>query len=191
MRGSVWERGAQGGGHGEAEAADLARGTRLDLPLWLAEALAPRQYVSVRLPTAFNLETRQKLMADTGEVPLGQKSPVYYELAARLSAVSESKEVPFVSAVARAAFADRAGIILDRASASDARDSFEWGQTLTQLEAQLFQKNVEQAAERRAWKLRKTEYVRPASARHAGDPWDGAGTGSGLSSFVVKRARKS
>jgi GINS complex protein len=180
----------QGGGEGGEGPGDLARGTRLELPLWLSEALAPRGYVRVDLPRAFNLATRQALMADARVVRLGEKSPMYYELAARLSAVSTHREVQFISAVARAAFADRCNMILDRASAPDTRDQFEWAQTLTLLETELLQRNAEQANERRAWRLRKTEFIRPAAARDAGDPWDGAGTGSGLSSFVVKRPRK-
>ncbi|KAK4292090.1 hypothetical protein Pmani_035122 [Petrolisthes manimaculis] len=64
---------------------DLEVGTKLELPCWLARALASRrQIVSCQLPKTFRERYREILKADAALVDLHTLSPHFYELGQHL-----------------------------------------------------------------------------------------------------------
>ncbi|KAL8369979.1 hypothetical protein RB595_000373 [Gaeumannomyces hyphopodioides] len=96
----------------------LKAGTRVNLPLWLAEMLAlantsdpddPRgaasSFVSLNLPAPLADEVVQALKADPRSVPLRDRSPHFYALAVRILDLFEERDL---AAVLRRSFVVRA-----------------------------------------------------------------------------------
>lgn len=99
----------------------LKAGTKLALPLWLAEMLAlantsgpstadedAKSFVNLSLPPALSSEVSQALKADPRAVPLRNQSPHFYGLATRLMDLFEEREL---DSVLRKTFVTRAGDI--------------------------------------------------------------------------------
>ncbi|ROW03715.1 hypothetical protein VMCG_05346 [Cytospora schulzeri] len=99
----------------------LKAGTKLALPLWLAEMLAlantsgpgtaeedAKSFVNLSLPPALSNEVSQALKADPRAVPLRNQSPHFYGLATRLMDLFEEREL---DSVLRRTFVTRAADI--------------------------------------------------------------------------------
>src|SRR4051794_13826997 len=99
----------------------LRAGTKLSLPLWLAEMLAlanaappddpdgiARSFASLNLPTALSDEVVQALKADPRAVALRDRSAHFYSLASRMLDLFEEREL---GTVLRTTFVLRAGEI--------------------------------------------------------------------------------
>ncbi|AEO68372.1 ad306379-6fe3-4a3e-a11f-8ac77e89275a [Thermothielavioides terrestris] len=94
----------------------LKSGTKVGLPLWLAEMLAiantgdveGKSFVSFDLPRALGNDVLQALKADPRAVPLRDQSAHFYALATRMMELSEEQELP---AVLRRTFVTRASEI--------------------------------------------------------------------------------
>jgi GINS complex subunit 3 len=99
---------------------DLKRGTKVSLPVWLAELLAVTSssvnnpsgdpsansaFVTLETPSALNAEVISALKADPRAVPLRDRSPHFYGLAARALDLFDEPEL---SEVLRATFVGRA-----------------------------------------------------------------------------------
>lgn len=91
----------------------LKAGTRLQLPLWLAEIMAlangggddSTPFLSLNLPPSLRSEVVQALKADPRAVPLRDQSAHFYALATRMLDLFED---PDLAAVLRSAFVGRA-----------------------------------------------------------------------------------
>lgn len=70
-----------------ADGADLAPGTSLDVPLWLAAALAGRGMAGVELPAYYGSRMRRKLRAGAACEDLRVRCPYYYTVARQLHEV--------------------------------------------------------------------------------------------------------
>lgn len=94
----------------------LKAGTKVGLPLWLAEMLAiantgdieGKSFVTFDLPPALGNEVVQALKADPRAVPLRDQSAHFYALATHMMDLSEVQELP---AVLRKTFVTRAAEI--------------------------------------------------------------------------------
>jgi len=94
----------------------LKTGTRIALPLWLAEMLAianmgddqGKSFVSFDLPAALSNDVVQALKADPRAVPLRDQSAHFYSLATHMMDLSEEQEL---GAVLRKTFVTRAAEI--------------------------------------------------------------------------------
>ena len=117
----------------------LRAGTKLALPLWLAEMLAlanaapaddpdgaARSFAGLNLPPALSDEAVQALKADPRAVALRDRSPHFYALAARMLDLFEEREL---GAVLRSTFVLRAGEIAlhARKAGGGARDREDGG----------------------------------------------------------------
>jgi hypothetical protein len=60
--------------------SQLKQGTKLELPFWMAQALARRKHVIVDLPNVFGSRFKSTLIADPTVVNLADRCPYYYEL---------------------------------------------------------------------------------------------------------------
>ncbi|KAK7748166.1 DNA replication protein [Cytospora paraplurivora] len=102
-------------------ALSLKAGTKLSLPLWLAEMLAlantsgastadedAKSFVNLSLPPALSNEVVQALKADPRAVPLRAQSTHFYGLATRLMDLFEEREL---DSVLRRTFVTRAADI--------------------------------------------------------------------------------
>ncbi|XP_012532485.1 DNA replication complex GINS protein PSF3 isoform X2 [Monomorium pharaonis] len=65
-----------------SESKDLKPGTKLELPLWLAQPLnkARESYVNIDIPKTYKDGYREILLADACTVELNKWNPYYYEL---------------------------------------------------------------------------------------------------------------
>lgn len=57
---------------------DLAQGTKLELPLWMAQALQNRRIISVEIPKVYREAYREILNASANEVNLHKMGPYFY-----------------------------------------------------------------------------------------------------------------
>lgn len=69
-----------------ADGADLAPGSTLDIPLWLASSLAQRGMARVDLPVYYGNKMRRKMRAGAGCEDLRVRCPHYYTVAGGLHA---------------------------------------------------------------------------------------------------------
>ncbi|EFW98858.1 gins complex subunit [Grosmannia clavigera kw1407] len=94
----------------------LRRGTRLGLPLWLAEMLALAHsasddnppFLTLNLPPALTNDVVQALKADPRSVPLRDQSAHFYSLATRILDLFEERDL---AVVLRTAFVGRSAEI--------------------------------------------------------------------------------
>lgn len=73
-----------------SDSADIPAGTRLELPLWLARALAPRGMATVDLPSFYGKKVRRKLRAGAACEDLRARCPQYYTAGAMLHSAASS-----------------------------------------------------------------------------------------------------
>lgn len=76
-----------------ASSRDLAAGTKVDLPCWMAETLARRNLVTMRLPRFFGPTVRNDLRAGAMSVNLHEKSPYFFELGRFLCSILVDEEL--------------------------------------------------------------------------------------------------
>ncbi|SPQ96978.1 GINS subunit domain-containing protein [Plasmodiophora brassicae] len=83
-------------GHGTAaigESSTLKKGTKVDLPLWLALPLAKRRMVTMSLPPYLSHRFRTSLMADPPSVNLADRCPAFYGVGSTLADVFQRDDI--------------------------------------------------------------------------------------------------
>ncbi|KAA0151824.1 hypothetical protein FNF27_03299 [Cafeteria roenbergensis] len=133
---------------------DIEADTRVELPLWLADALSKRNMVSVDLPRGFGSRTRQALLADAMSVPLRERSAHCFHLCVRAAEISSRPEALDLPRVARVALSARAATSLDRATNSVGTDVAALRAQLTDIELALFERGYDVARDRLEWRRR-------------------------------------
>ena len=133
---------------------NIPAGHTVELPLWLAEALLPRQYVLLKLPRVFGPEVLDRLAADAPSVRLRDRCAAFYEVGARLSSVPslQSEEAEGLPAALKTALARRAVRIVAMALASTNADVSVFKGTLTDLEQAAFDRVLAFAKDKAAWR---------------------------------------
>eukprot|EP00188_Purpureofilum_apyrenoidigerum_P004759 Plantae.Rhodophyta-Purpureofilum_apyrenoidigerum.ctg56113.p1 GENE.Plantae.Rhodophyta-Purpureofilum_apyrenoidigerum.ctg56113~~Plantae.Rhodophyta-Purpureofilum_apyrenoidigerum.ctg56113.p1 ORF type:complete len:250 (-),score=36.31 Plantae.Rhodophyta-Purpureofilum_apyrenoidigerum.ctg56113:80-829(-) len=91
---------------------DLPKGTKVEVPCWLAETLARRNYVSIHLPRFYSSTVRNDLRAGPNSVNLSDKCHFFFELGFRLSSLLVDDEL---QTVLRTAYAERCWRVADNA----------------------------------------------------------------------------
>jgi len=132
---------------------DLDAGSRVDLPLWLAPALAERLWVSIKAPKCFAKRFRNFLLSDPTVVNLREKSPNYYETGRRLVAFVDGNQ-QLHSALVKT-LAVRYKEILDRSQHSRNEDLSKVTAGMTELEKKLFYAGYNGKDELFHWKRRE------------------------------------
>jgi len=136
---------------------DLEDGSRVELPLWLVEAVAPRAWAQVELPKCYSHRFRTFLLADPTVINLRERSQVYYETGMELAAyVRDSR--PLVDTLIKTLSMRYSGI-LNKAQNSRNQDISQTILTLTKLERDLFFAGHQGALEMYRFKRRDKEKV--------------------------------
>lgn len=154
-------------------AQDIEQDTRVELPLWLADALSKRNMVSVDLPRGFGSRTRQALLADAMSVSLRERSAHCFHLCVRAAEISSRPEALDLPRVARVALSARAATSLDRATNSVGTDVATLRAQLTDIELALFERGYDVARDRLEWRrrlippMRVSELERGIAAKRA------------------------
>lgn len=133
---------------------DLSDGAQLELPHWLASALALKGMVSVELPRKYSQRVRSKLLADPTSLSLRDKSPHYHALGIKLSAQLGDAHL---AATLRQALTGRYKQILDVAQGSREEDTSDFARRLTELELRMFTTGIHAARAYHAWRCREQE----------------------------------
>ena len=117
---------------------DLEMDQELEIPLWLAEALKPNNYIDLKLPRMFGLSVRQSLKADAKSVKLREKSPFFYELGLRMSELVDGEVTKDLPKDILHALAQRIEDVLERAPRGLGKDTNVYKNGLAVLEADLY-----------------------------------------------------
>ncbi|XP_017875984.1 DNA replication complex GINS protein PSF3 [Ceratina calcarata] len=120
-----------------SQSNDLKVGSKLDLPLWLAEPLKKMQnsVVSVDIPKIYKEVYREILEADADAIVLSSWNPFYYELGMHVRRLSDN-DVDQITDCLLQTFKARLRIIMDWAQNPVSDVSL--GQELPRLERDLF-----------------------------------------------------
>ena len=97
-----------------AELSDVAAGTKLELPLWLAKVLLARKLVDVEIPKGYNETYREILEADAAVVDLHKLGPDFYTFGQHLLSL-DVKDGADIARSLVSAFHQRFHLILDYA----------------------------------------------------------------------------
>lgn len=143
---------------------DLAGGTRIPLPLWLALHLARKGYVALDVPSHYGERMQSRLSADAKSVPVRDRSAHYFEVGVRLCAMLSGEEgAHSVYRVLRSAMGQRADHILSQAQSSLGRDVTAQCRPLTDEERKLYELTRETCLSYEQWKTRKRPHLAAAS----------------------------
>eukprot|EP00753_Platysulcus_tardus_P000194 PLAT10118.1.p1 GENE.PLAT10118.1~~PLAT10118.1.p1 ORF type:complete len:207 (-),score=24.14 PLAT10118.1:82-654(-) len=138
---------------------NLAQGSRVELPLWLAEALLRRNMVVITLPRAFAERSRAAILADPENAPLRERSAHFFRLGSRLAAALHDGELR--RCLVRT-LAQRCKRIMDQSQNSKPEDTSSFLDLLTHTEQQLFRAGFACRRAYSSWKARQQGKLRTA-----------------------------
>ena len=139
--------------------ADLAEGTRVDLPAWLAATLACRNMVEVSPPPCFSQRQRITLLAEPRRQNMRDRSLYFYENGMKMSPMLQQHtgNSHQLAAVVLRVLAARLISILDHSQNSRDEDVSSSVKPLTELERAFFSAGYRSAADYFGWKCREGE----------------------------------
>ncbi|KAF0682854.1 Aste57867_25041 [Aphanomyces stellatus] len=143
------------------EGDDILENTKLDLPLWLAAALARHGTVNVQVPTCLSARYRNVIKAGPSAANLRDMNPYFFELGkAVLPLLANETESQEIDDILRIGFGgERYKQILDQSMNSYDEDTTEFTRKLTEYEKDLFQAGVNDAQDFLRWRERKNELI--------------------------------
>ncbi|RWS27139.1 hypothetical protein B4U80_10775 [Leptotrombidium deliense] len=139
-----------------SDSEDIAAGTQLELPLWLANKLLEEQLVTIDLPKGFNEQYRDILEADASVVDLHKLGPDFYKFGGELSKsnIPESEEIAKTMVET---FHQRIHKIMDYSLNASGDTPFEMAafqNTLDNVELELFEEGKKCSKELKKWENR-------------------------------------
>lgn len=142
-----------------SEDNNVARGSVVDLPLWLAQDLVQRQIVHVRLPGCFNERVRKEVQADPACVDLRSKCPFYYEMGCKLVELNvDNKLGPFLLKTLQGRYKD----LLCKALTATLTGNPKFVPLLTEEETRLFEAGRNSMKAFKKWRLQGPRLERAA-----------------------------
>jgi GINS complex subunit 3 len=143
-------------GAGSGKEEDIAEGTRMELPFWLADRLIRKKIVSINLPKYYSQKYRNYLKADPQSIDVRSACPVYYTLGMRLAPWlgldqegQEALKNDLVEALVERYFS-----VLDCSQNSKGDDNSDFIKPLTEEERLLFGLSFSSAVDYDKWKNR-------------------------------------
>ena len=136
----------------EDEGNDLASGTFLSLPLWVAAPLLRGAHAQVSVPRFFDRQFLDKLMSHPFDVDLSrQATPYYYEFAHSVSdSLPRAEDSNILKKAAMDVFIARMSDVM-RSSEVSGHDSEETKLKLPELEKHLFEATRKERHAKRKW----------------------------------------
>ena len=145
----------------------LIKGTKMEVPLWMAKTLKSKNRATVSMPPSFTDKKHNIVLADPDAVNLHQMGPNYYESGRHLMKLAtpdaeESGEL-LVNTMTR-----RFRRIMDASSNSAECDMLTKTEKLDTLEKQLYEQGQKSMKLQDSWSRRKTGQLKTASmvSRH-------------------------
>ncbi|KDO34223.1 hypothetical protein SPRG_19061 [Saprolegnia parasitica CBS 223.65] len=140
---------------------DLSMDTKLELPLWMASALARHNTVKTLVPTCLNSRFRNVVKAGPSAANLRDMNPYYFEVGKQvLPLIEDEDEGRAIDEILRVAFGgERYKAILDQSMNSHDEDTTEFTRKLTEYEKDLFLAGVDDAEDFLRWKGRENGLI--------------------------------
>lgn len=121
--------------------------------------------VRVGIPQCLGPKTREAMVSDPTALRLRDKSPAVYNVALAIAKVSTVPDAARLPAIARAALAERAGGVIDKAEANVGQDVSDFVDTLPDVEHGIFAGSYAFARDLQRWRARESIRMRsPDSA---------------------------
>ncbi|XP_076358118.1 DNA replication complex GINS protein Psf3 [Tachypleus tridentatus] len=141
-----------------SQSPDLLPGTKLELPLWLAQALQSRHIVSVELPKVYREAYREILCADATMVDLHELGPYFYHIGLYLLnfPYPDTEEI---SKMLIETFKNRFRKVMDASQHTLQEESSSWTSRLDMSEMGLFNIGQKAFMEFQEWQARKMEKI--------------------------------
>mmetsp|Transcript_11247 Transcript_11247/g.12748 ORF Transcript_11247/g.12748 Transcript_11247/m.12748 type:complete len:194 (-) Transcript_11247:1122-1703(-) len=138
-----------------SDSPELGKGAQVELPCWLADILAQRNFVKIKMPKHYTKKYRTYLLADPTVVNLRDKSSFYYDTGIRLCKFFRSSaEASILVSTCLKAFSFRYRSILDRCLSSRNEDNTSYTNMLTHTEQLIFNAGYNSSHEIFKWKNR-------------------------------------
>ncbi|RLN99961.1 hypothetical protein DYB28_001929 [Aphanomyces astaci] len=146
------------------EGDDILQNTKLELPVWLATALAKHGTVDVLVPTCLSVRYRNVIKAGPSAANLRDMNPFFFELGkAVLPLLTNEADAQEIEGILRVAFGgERYKQILDQSMNSYDEDTTEFTRKLTEFEKDLYAAGVNDAQDFLRWRERKNDIIESA-----------------------------
>ncbi|XP_074596114.1 DNA replication complex GINS protein Psf3 [Brevipalpus obovatus] len=144
-----------------AEDNDLPRGTKIELPLWMASSLLEMGLISMELPRGYTESYREVLDADATVVNLQKLGPNFYQTGRHLCKMYPVDCKPIAESLVRT-FIERVTKIMDYSTSSPSTITPEMSnflQSLDNKEREIFELAQRSVQDFRRWENRSIERV--------------------------------
>jgi GINS complex subunit 3 len=139
---------------------DLKSGTKVELPLWLAETLVNRGDVNMEIPVYLSTRFRRMIQAGPASVNLREFSVYFFEVAKHILPLVNEQEAKEIVEILRLAFGgERYRNILNNSMNSQDEDTTEFTRKLTESEKLLFDAGMLDSTDFIRWKGRKNDLI--------------------------------
>ena len=140
----------------------LPKGTKLELPLWLAKSLKARNRAQISMPPNFTEKKRQIVVADPPAVNLHNYGPHFYESGRHLMKLGTQDSVEIGSILAET-LTKRFRMIMDSSINSSECDTLSKTERLDSLEKMLYEQGQKSMKLQDVWSKRKTGQLKTAT----------------------------
>lgn len=128
---------------------DLEQGTKLKLPVWVAEIFFKKAIISITLPSFFKPRFRENILADPSVIHLNGRCSYYYELGMKLAV--EFGQLSIADFLEKT-FTHRFQDILDMSQNTVAPKVDKFYPRLTEMERQIFDRKISSCKKYLQWK---------------------------------------
>ncbi|GFY66104.1 DNA replication complex GINS protein PSF3 [Trichonephila inaurata madagascariensis] len=137
---------------------DLAKGTKLEMPLWMAQALHRKRLITMDIPRMYREAYREILNADATVVDLHKIGPYFYHLGLYLSrfAHQDSEEI---CRMLNQTFRNRFRQLMDTSQNSLEEDATILTANLDRTEVALFNLGHKSLLDLKNWQNRKSQKI--------------------------------
>ncbi|XP_015918450.2 DNA replication complex GINS protein PSF3 [Parasteatoda tepidariorum] len=138
--------------------ADLAQGTKLEIPLWMAQALQSRRIISIDLPKVYKEGYRKILNADATIVDLHKMGPYFYHFGLYLLKFihQDSEEI---GKMLSETFRNRFRMLMDTSQNALEEDAATLTANLDRTEVALFNVGHKSLLDLKNWMHRKNQKI--------------------------------
>ena len=145
----------------------LMKGTKLELPLWMAKTLKSKNRATLSMPLSFTDRKRQIVQADADAVNLHQLGPNYYESGRHLMKLG-TPEAREIGSLLVETLTNRFRRIMDASSNASECDTLTKTEKLDTLEKLLYEQGQKSKILQDSWSKRKTGQLKTAAmvSRH-------------------------
>lgn len=144
-----------------SESPDIAQGTKLDLPFWLAQSLHRQRIISVDMPKIYREAYREILNADANVVDLHKMGPYFYQFGLHLLGF-QHPEAEDISRMLSETFRNRFRKLMDASQNSLEEDATSLTACLDRTEIAIFSLGHKSLLDFKQWQARELKKIATA-----------------------------